>query len=386
MSVAVAVEDLTKRYAKRTVLDGVGFALREGRFLCLLGPSGSGKSTLLRLICGFERPERGRIDLFGSTVSTPRRCLAPERRDLALVFQDCALWPHLTALENVRFALRRRGLKRREELLAARAALERVGLGFAADRYPHQLSGGEQQRVGLARALVARPPLILFDEPLSALDAELREQLRLEIATLVREVNATAIYITHDQLEAFALGDLVGVMREGRLLQLCPPRELFERPPNRFVAAFTGIAGELRGRALACAKQADGRYLIRIEIAGRRLAGLAPRPLAGGEAAVLSVRPAAVRVGGEGANLRAVVKECAFLGSGWRYALELEGGGLLSGVAGAQPLARGERLAAALDPSHCHVFADGPRRPPAPAAPRPSQPPAVAEPAREVVG
>src|SRR5579875_1756958 len=355
MSVAVAVEDLTKRYAKRTVLDGVGFALREGRFLCLLGPSGSGKSTLLRLICGFERPERGRIDLFGSTVSTPRRCLAPERRDLALVFQDCALWPHLTALENVRFALRRRGLKRREELLAA-------------------------------RALVARPPLILFDEPLSALDAELREQLRLEIATLVREVNATAIYITHDQLEAFALGDLVGVMREGRLLQLCPPRELFERPPNRFVAAFTGIAGELRGRVLACAQQADGRYLIRIEIAGRRLAGLAPRPLAGGEAAVLSVRPAAVRVGGEGANLRAVVKECAFLGSGWRYALELEGGGLLSGVAGAQPLARGERLAAALDPSHCHVFADGPRRPPAPAAPRPPQPPAVAEPAREVVG
>jgi iron(III) transport system ATP-binding protein len=366
MTTALACTDLAKRYGRRYVIDGVTFAVEASTFLSLLGPSGSGKSTLLRLICGFERPQRGEIALFGRTVATPTYHLPPERRNLALVFQDGALWPHLTALENVRFALRRRGLPRREEAVLARAVLERVGLGFAADRYPHQLSGGEQQRVGLARALVARPPLILFDEPLSALDAELREQLRVEIATLVRESGATAIYVTHDQQEAFALGDRVGVLKDGRLIQLADPQHLYARPASRFVAAFTGVAGELRGRVLGCSERPDRRFDLRLDLGGgRRLVGVGEEPLSPGAAAVCCVRPSAVwLVGEQAANLRAVVRECAFSGAGWRYALELEGGGLLAGVAGSEPLRLGEVVGVAFDPHHCHVFADDAREAP----------------------
>jgi len=362
VSAALELDRLGKRYSRRWVVEEVSLSLGAGSFLALVGPSGSGKSTLLRLVAGVERPDAGRVVLSGRTVADPTRQLPPERRRLAMVFQDGALWPHLNALENVRFGLRRLKLGRVLERERAHQFLERVGLGWAADRYPHQLSGGEQQRVGIARALAGEPQLLLFDEPLSALDAGLRDQLRLEIAGLVREQRITTLYITHDLREALALGDLVGVLNEGRLLQLAAPEQLYANPASRFVAAFTGVAGELEGRVLANQPARANRYLVRVALAcqrPRQLCGHSRRPLEPGSAVVVAVRASGVALverGSRADTLEAVVIDCAYVGGGYRYALELGGGGRLTGVPGAVRLERGHRVAVALDPRWSFVF------------------------------
>ena len=211
-----------------------------GTFLVLLGPSGSGKTTLLRCLAGIERIDSGLITIGGQTVADGRAHVPPDQRDLSMVFQDYALWPHLTALDNVAFALRRRRLPRAECRARAAAMLERVGLGEFARRYPNELSGGEQQRVALARALIADTGLILCDEPLSNLDADLRERMRVEISSLVREAGATTVYITHDQAEAFALADRGRGARRGRPgavghtgRRVQPPGDAVRRPVHR---------------------------------------------------------------------------------------------------------------------------------------------------------
>ncbi len=244
----IEIDSVNKQYQGGVqALHDISLKVGAGRFLVLLGPSGSGKSTLLRCLGGIERPTAGTISIDGSVVASERSYVPPEQRDLAMVFQDFALWPHMTVAENVAFALRRRRTSKSEALSHARAMLERVGLHIHTARYPHELSGGEQQRVALARALVAKPGLMLFDEPLSSLDANLRERLRVEIGTLVREQGATAVYITHDQGEAFALGDEIGVLQSGRLIQHGTPEEIYRTPATPFVARFTGVAGTLQG-------------------------------------------------------------------------------------------------------------------------------------------
>ena len=202
----VRIRGVVKRYGAVTALAGVDLDIEPGRFVVLLGPSGSGKSTLVRGLAGIERLDGGSVHFDETPMSAGRRHVPPDRRDLAMVFQDYALWPHLTVLGNVGYALRRRRLGSAEAGRQVREALGRVGLDDLAERYPHELSGGQQQRVGLARAIVARPALLLFDEPLSNLDADLRERLRVEIATATRDTGSTAVYITHDQSEAFAQG------------------------------------------------------------------------------------------------------------------------------------------------------------------------------------
>lgn len=221
VGVTLEVKGLTRRFGDLVALDRVDLTVEAGQFVVLLGPSGSGKTTLLRLLAGIDKVDEGTITLGGKVLADGRLHLPPERRGLAMVFQDYALWPHLTVLANVAYALRRLRLAAGESDARARAMLERVGLARYADGWPHQLSGGEQQRVALARALVAQPGLLLCDEPLSNLDADLRERLRLEIATLAREAGTTVVYITitHDQTEAFALADRVGVLDHGRLVQ-----------------------------------------------------------------------------------------------------------------------------------------------------------------------
>ena len=263
---AVSVADAIKRYGLYAALDNVNLEITAGRFLVLLGPSGSGKTTLARCIAGGERLHGGSIRIAGAVVDDGRRQLPPERRDLAMLFQDYALWPHLTAVGNVEYALRRRHLARVEAHRRALQALEQVGLESLADRYPHQLSGGEQQRVGLARAVVARPGLLLFDEPLSNLDADLRERLRVQIATLVRDSGATVVYITHDQAEAFALADDIAVLHRGKVVQFGTPESVYARPATLFVARFTGAAGELPGSVVAV----DGAHVI-VQVQGLRL-------------------------------------------------------------------------------------------------------------------
>ena len=231
MAERLELDAVSKVFPNRAVaLDEVSLEVPAGSFVVLLGPSGSGKTTLLRLVAGIERVSSGRIVIGERTVADGRSHVASERRGLSMVFQDYALWPHLSVLENVAFALRRHGVATRQRRVQAGDMLDRVGLGLLGDRYPGQLSGGEQQRVALARALVGGVGLILCDEPLSNLDADLRERMRLEIATLVREAGATAVYITHDQSEAFALADRIGVLEHGRLVQVSEPEDVYTHP------------------------------------------------------------------------------------------------------------------------------------------------------------
>ncbi len=237
------------RHDGRAVVQDMSLHVRRGGLVCLLGPSGCGKTTVLRAIAGFQALSAGEIVLNGRVVSRPGLTLPPERRRVGMVFQDYALFPHLTVAQNVAFGLYGgTALNRRATI---NALLRTVGLEGTHDRYPHELSGGQQQRVALARALAPQPDLILMDEPFSSLDIDMRERLSQEVREILKEHGATAVLVTHDQHEAFALGDLVGVMQEGRLLQWDTPYNLYHEPNCRFVADFIGQGVLLSGTLLA---------------------------------------------------------------------------------------------------------------------------------------
>ncbi|WP_148255348.1 ABC transporter ATP-binding protein [Aidingimonas lacisalsi] len=242
----LALHDLHVAFDGMPALRGVDLDLQSGEFLALLGPSGCGKTTLLRIIAGLMAPNRGRVAIGGMHAAdgSVGYSLPPERRDIGMVYQDYALWPHLTVAGNVAFPLEVRGVGRSERRRRVAEVLDLVGLTALAERSPGTLSGGQQQRVALARALVARPGIVLFDEPLSNLDRELRETLADEIADTVRRMGVTAVYVTHDQTEAFGVADRVGVLVDGRLRQVAPPETIFRDPADRAVAEFIR-AGEL---------------------------------------------------------------------------------------------------------------------------------------------
>jgi len=240
------LRDVIKSYDGRTnAVDGVNIAIERGEFVTLLGPSGSGKTTTLMMIAGFEHPTSGTIELAGENL-TERK---PYQRNIGMVFQNYALFPHMTALKNVTFPLRMRHFPRDEIEGRAQKMLDLVGLGRFAARYPRELSGGQQQRVALARGLVFNPDVLLLDEPLGALDKNLREQMQVEIKRIHREVGITMIYVTHDQTEAMTMSDRVAVFRDGRIEQLGSPLEVYDRPANRFVAEFIGDSNFFPGRA-----------------------------------------------------------------------------------------------------------------------------------------
>ncbi|HEV7265416.1 MAG TPA: ABC transporter ATP-binding protein [Falsiroseomonas sp.] len=243
------LDGLTRRFpgTAHPAVDGVSLDLPRGALLALLGPSGCGKTTTLRMIAGLETPDAGRVTVAGRDVTD----LPPHRRNMGVVFQSYALFPHMTAAANIAFGLEMRGTPRGERVARVNEALALVGLGELAVRKPRQLSGGQQQRVALARALAIQPDLLLLDEPLSALDAKLREGVRDEIRALQQRVGATTVFVTHDQTEALAMADLVAVMNEGRVDQLGTPEEVFERPATRFVATFVGRAARLPGQVEA---------------------------------------------------------------------------------------------------------------------------------------
>jgi iron(III) transport system ATP-binding protein len=356
----ISLQELTKVYpGGNEALRDVSLDVEPGTFLVLLGPSGSGKTTLLRSLAGIERITSGRITIGSTTVADGRAHLPPERRDLSMVFQDYALWPHLVVRDNVAFALRRRKLSKADSRIRADAMLDRVGLGRLAERYPNELSGGEQQRVALARALVAETGLILCDEPLSNLDADLRERMRVEISALVREAAATTIYITHDQAEAFALADRVGVLQQGRLVQIGTPEEIYTQPATPFVARFTGLSGELPVHV----RHVAGDGLIEIEPSGaarvRPFHARMPREPLGTGLALLMIRPTGVRLcashTGEH-HLAGTVADVAFRGRGYEHAIDIPGTGRLTGVFSDARARRGEAVGLRLDPSGCHLF------------------------------
>jgi iron(III) transport system ATP-binding protein len=357
----ILIERLSKTYpGGNLALDDLTIEVEPGAFLVLLGPSGSGKTTLLRCIAGIERVTAGEITIGDILVADGNRHLPPERRGLSMVFQDYALWPHLIARDNVGFALRRRGLSRAQCRDGAATMLERVGLGALAHRYPSQLSGGEQQRVALARALVAEMGLVLCDEPLSNLDADLRERIRVEISALIRATGATTVYITHDQSEAFALADQVGVLERGRLVQLGRPEDIYTSPATPFVARFTGLAGELtvrvRGRVGAngtVAVDAEAHQLTRPLQARSGL----PDPLPA--YALLTIRPTAVQLCAtdrDEHHLVGIVADVAFRDRGYEHAIDLPGETRITNVLAVTRFDRGEAVGLRLDPAGCLLF------------------------------
>ncbi|GAB4066401.1 ABC transporter ATP-binding protein [Ancylobacter sonchi] len=235
---AVRFAGVARHFGSVKAVDGVDLAIAPGEFFAMLGPSGSGKTTCLRLIAGFEQPDAGHIEIFGETVEG----LPPYRRPVNTVFQDYALFPHLSVGENVAYGLKVRGVARAEREKLAREALALVKLAGLEARRPAQLSGGQRQRVALARALVVRPKVLLLDEPLGALDLKLREEMQVELKGLQRALGLSFVFVTHDQGEALSMADRVAVFNEGRIVQVGPPEEVYERPATRFVAAFVGAA------------------------------------------------------------------------------------------------------------------------------------------------
>ncbi|MDR7416167.1 MAG: ABC transporter ATP-binding protein [Armatimonadota bacterium] len=321
--ISVRVREVRKRFGPRTgaggvvALDGVSLEVHRGEFLVMLGPSGCGKTTLLRSLAGLERPEGGEIEIEGQTVFSAARGIhePPHRRPVSMMFQSYALWPHMTVYENVAFPLR---MKRRgggEERTRVREVLEMVGCGGLERRYPGELSGGQQQRVALARAIVAGDRVILFDEPLSNVDARVREELRGEIVQMQRRLGFTAIYVTHDQKEAMAIADRLVVMEGGRILQVGSPQEVYLQPRSERVAYIVGRGNLLSGQVVG---QEGGRYLV--ETPAGRLMGTGEDRLKPGERVRVFFRPEVCRVvhgaetGWTGA-VRGIVRQRAFLGN-----------------------------------------------------------------------
>jgi spermidine/putrescine ABC transporter ATP-binding subunit len=313
----ISVHDITKRFGKNEVVGRSSFSIGEGELFTLLGPSGCGKTTLLRLIAGFYTPDEGEIRFDGARVNE----VPPHERGIGMVFQNYALWPHMTVLDNVAYGLKLRSIGRAEIGERVAAVLEKVRLAGLGERYPGQLSGGQQQRVALARALVLNPKILLLDEPLSNLDAKIRIQVRAEIRKLQKELGITTVYVTHDQEEALTLSDRIVVFNQGRVFQIGAPKELYERPRNRFVADFIGINNLLEGTVGAV----ESGFLA-VDTALGRLRALPNAELRAGEKCVICVRPENIAVGGAGPerNLaRGKISFAAYLGNTLRYDVDL---------------------------------------------------------------
>jgi len=343
--VRLELEGVRKRFGTEAAVDGLSFALGSGEIGCLLGPSGCGKTTALRCIAGFEQPEAGTIRAGDAVLCAPGRFLPPEERRIGMVFQDYALFPHLTVAANIAFGLR--SGRRDERERRVRELLGLVGLTAEAGRFPDELSGGQQQRVALARALAPGPRLVLLDEPFSSLDADVRERLAGELRQILKEAGATVLLVTHDQHEAFAMADRVGVMREGRLEQWDSPWRLYHSPATRFVADFVGEGAFLDGRVVA-----PGRIDTPLGILGGELT----TPLPVGSEVELLLRPDDIVFDAE-SILRGRVAGRLFRGTHFRYTVSIaDGTRLLASVPSHVDVAVGSEVGLRVEARHLVAF------------------------------
>jgi iron(III) transport system ATP-binding protein len=356
---AVSLRGITKKFAGMAAVDELDLEIGDGEFVSLLGPSGCGKTTTLRLLAGFLQPDGGEIRVGGEVVSSPSLLVPPERRNMSMIFQSYAVWPHMTVAQNVAYGLKFKKLTKQEISAKVAKLLGVVRLAELKDRYSAELSGGQQQRVALARALVVEPQILLMDEPLSNLDANLREEMRFEIRRLHEEFKITTVYVTHDQAEAMATSDRIAVLNGGRLVQFGRPAEIFDRPKTRFVAEFVGKANILRGRL-----EGDGRSMVSDGVKIRLADGGAIAPA--GEVSVC-LRPhnitlaagedAARQLSDQGYNLfSGVIRRSIYFGDAIDYSVELSSGKVFRVIAPpSQRLEPGQAISAAAHPEHCVV-------------------------------
>ena len=351
----IELRGVTTRYGPVLANDRLDLVVHRGELLTLLGPSGCGKTTALRTLTGHVRPDEGRVLIDGRDVTD----LPTHRRDLGMVFQNFALFPHMTVRDNVGFPLMIRGVSAAERASRVAEALRLVRLEGHADKQPRQLSGGQQQRVGLARALVYRPKVLLLDEPLSNLDAKLREEMRFEIRDVVTRLGVTAVYVTHDQEEALALSDRIAIMHRGRIEQLGTPEDIYARPASRFVAEFVGLSSFLEGVV-----EAVGEDGMRVAVGGGQVTVPALPGAAPGRRALLFVRPNEVELlPGDAPEapgaLRATVEAATYLGDRMDYRLRLEGGlALRVQQDGGARLAPGTSVRLRLPPGRVRALSD----------------------------
>jgi iron(III) transport system ATP-binding protein len=353
----VVLKALTKRYGDVGAVDGLSLEVKPGELLALLGPSGCGKTTTLRLVAGFLAPEAGEIWVGDRCLSSPASVVPPERRRMAMIFQSYALWPHMTVAQNVAYGLRfKPGLSRGDREARVREMLRVVQLAGYETRYPGELSGGQQQRVAVARALVVEPEILLLDEPLSNLDANLREEMRFEIRRLHETFGNTTLYVTHDQGEAMVISDRIAVLKAGKVAQTGTADDLYHRPRTRFVAEFIGRTNVVDG--VAVARDTVAHANVRLRVAA---ADLAP-----GSRVALSIRPHQVRLGApgdatDGANaFRGSVRRAAFLGDSVDYEIALADSDLVLRAAAAPTprLPVGAAVGLTIEPAACVPLAE----------------------------
>jgi len=351
----IELKATTKRYGTLVANDHIDLRIPRGELLTLLGPSGCGKTTAMRCITGHQRPDEGQVLIDGQDVTD----LPTHRRDLGMVFQNFALFPHMTVYDNVDFPLMIRTLPHDERRKRVMEALQLVRMDELGDRYPRQLSGGQQQRVGLARALVYRPRVLLLDEPLSNLDAKLREEMRFEIKELVAHLHITAVYVTHDQGEALALSDRVAVMNAGRIQQIGTPRDIFERPNSLFVANFIGLSDFIEARVEAV----EGNSTW-VAVKGLRVRVETEERFRIGQDVTLFIRPNRVELLEQGAPagenvLEARVQKLTYLGDNTDYRVVLPGDWEIRvQTNGQQCLPAGSSIKVRLPPNHCHIITE----------------------------
>jgi len=345
MKKLLCLQNISVAYQQQNIVSDINFDLIEGDISCLLGPSGCGKTTVLRTIAGFEKPTAGSIKLKDRIISNPEYVVPPEKRKIGMVFQDFALFPHLSVEKNITFGLDKKN--HQSNLQRCNELLRLINLTGMNDKYPHQLSGGQQQRVALARAMAPRPEILLLDEPFSSLDVELREQLAREVRQILKLENITAILVTHDQHEAFAMADKVGLINEGKLIQWDTPYNLYHKPATRFAADFIGqgefIAGEYIG---------DNRIKTEIGI----IKGDVPAQCKLGCKLDLLIRPDDI-IHDDDSDFKLEIVERLFRGADFLYTLKLDSGGTLICIASSHHDHKlHEKLGVNFDVSHIVMF------------------------------